>query len=140
MKTAILCCLLALAASAGAADAPYVTFPDRMLAAIAAVETGNQARAIGAMRERSAWQLTEATWKRYTREPFEKATTDPELARIVALANLARIGADLARQGRPLTAFNIARRWNPHAGVEYAQRVANVFATENTKGTQRVRR
>lgn len=100
-----------------------------VLQAIAAVETGDRYWLIGRSGERSAWQMTEETWRRYTSAPFVQATTNPLLARIVAATHLRWIMQRLQQRGRPVTAMNIARRWNPGAPADYAQRVANLVGS-----------
>lgn len=104
----------------------YGVNPDRMLYALAAVETQHNPAAIGAAGERSQWQLTAAVWREYTREPFSKATSSPVLARMVARAHVQRIVQRVQRSKLP-SPYSVARGWNPGGGAEYAQRVSNIY-------------
>lgn len=105
---------------------PCVAAPFRIhatLVALSQVETRGRGDAIGAAGERSAWQFMPDTWRIYTSAPFEKASTDPVLARLVAETHLRALVARLKREGRPVTVRNVARLWNPHAPAEYAELV-----------------
>lgn len=122
----LLCSLAAAIPAAGAIEA------DAMLHAIAMVETRGHNAAVGRDGERSAWQLTEATWRRYTPLRFEVASRNPVLAYRIAREHLEAIIAQLARKnGRaPITARAIAERWNPRAPADYAERVENLYFDE----------
>lgn len=122
MKVALLL-FLAVSSSAAASVDESV-----MLWAIGSVESGNDPRAIGKIRrERSEWQFMPGTWTQYTDAPFERATTDPSLARRVARQHLDAIVHRLERNRKPVTPQNIARAWNPGAPTDYAQRITNLY-------------
>lgn len=101
--------------------------PEPMLRALAAIETGNNPRAVGKKGERSAWQLMPATWRIYTRRPFREATTNEVLAQAVARAHLAATLSRLGKGGRVVMPADVARAWNPRAPRDYAQRLTNLY-------------
>lgn len=98
-----------------------------MLRAIGAVQTRNEPAAIGGAGERSEWQLMEYVWREHIAVPFEWATILPELAERVAREHLEKIVARLARAGRAVTPFAVAREWNPHAPRDEWERTANLY-------------
>jgi hypothetical protein len=106
----------------------YALDIDRMLYAIAQVESGGNHAAIGKAGERSQYQMTAATWRRYTRAPFKHATKNPVLARMVARAHvqylMKRVGA---RGGMAYDPMQIALGWNP-GDLGYSARVANIYS------------
>lgn len=83
-----------------------------LLKAIGAVETGNDNSKIGRAGERSEFQLTYATWRRYTKKSFYLASTDPVLARQVAAMHLEHLKKVLLERGWDVTSFNLALLWN----------------------------
>lgn len=114
----------------------------RLLEAIAQVESGTRnlarpSKKIGAAGERSAWQMTRATWRRYTTEAFEKASSDATLAHLVAQIHLRYLRLELTgRSG----ALNLAMAWNagpravisgriPNGTRDYADRVVSIYET-----------
>lgn len=114
-----------------------------LLAAIAAVETGTTdltrpCRRVGALGERSAWQFTPATWRRYTRLPFEAASRDARTANMVAMLHLQWLREHLQRAGLRATPRDLALAWNagqaavladrvPVGAHDYADRVINLY-------------
>lgn len=107
---------------------------DVMLAAIADVETGNNAAKRGHHGERSQLQILPTTWREYSRLPHSAAATNPEETDRVARAYLRVIRSRLRARGLPETPFFIAAGWNAGPGwkrlhrstVAYAERVANL--------------
>ncbi len=115
----------------------------RLLAAIAHVETGTvnlarPVRRVGRAGERSAWQFTPATWRRYTRTEFTQASTDATLAHLVAQLHLRYLRVELETRGQLVNPYTLALAWNAGlAGVlknragfparDYAERVDNIY-------------
>ena len=114
-----------------------------LLASIAAVETGGNPAAIGAHRERSAYQMTAETWRMHAKpdEPFSLASApDGEVAARIAEAHIIWLTRELERAGVPITVETLAMGWNmgAHAAIkrrlttaaptDYAERVANIYA------------
>ena len=104
-----------------------------LLFALASVETGGDATAIGSGGERSAWQFTPETWARHSRLPFLFASSDPVQARHVAELHLAYLTAELYRRHLPATEELLAAAWRYGpasaricAGTDYAERVARL--------------
>jgi hypothetical protein len=115
-----------------------IPFDERVLNAIGAVEDPDHRFAVGAHGERGHWQMKEATWKQYTKLPFDEWADDDEAGRLVALAHLQWLTLELLRAGIEPTPYNLAVAWN--AGLtplveetytesteEYANRVALLF-------------
>ncbi len=111
---------LSVAISTGALAEPSV---DRMLYAIAQVETGNNPDAIGQAGERTEWQFMEVTWHMHTSARFG----DPQFKRIVAENHCRFIIAVLRQNHIVPTPHSIARKWNPGAPASYSRRVANLY-------------
>ena len=104
-----------------------------LLFALASVETGGDATAIGPGGERSAWQFTPETWARHSTLPFLFASSDPVQARHVAELHLAYLTAELYRRHLPATEELLAAAWRYGpasaricAGTDYAERVARL--------------
>lgn len=104
-----------------------------LLFALASVETGGDATAIGSGGERSAWQFTPETWARHSTLPFLFASSDPVQARHVAELHLAYLTAELYRRHLPATEELLAAAWRYGpasaricAGTDYAERVARL--------------
>lgn len=103
---------------------------EAMLRTISAIESGNRNWVIGNDGERSAWQMMPDTWRKYTKLPFELASTNEVLAQSIARAHLQGIIDELGKNGRTVTPTGIARKWNPGAPRDYAQRTANLYGEE----------
>ena len=117
----------------------------RMLEAIAQVESGTRnlarpSKKIGTAGERSAWQITKTTWRRYTSEAFEKATSDATLAHLVAQIHLRCLRLELDTAGIGSSPINLALAWNagpaavirgriPNGSKDYADRVVSIYET-----------
>ena len=122
---------------AGATNLLPVVNVSRLIAAIAAVETGNDDQAIGAAGERTRYQISRAVWEKYSDVPFVRAHQYPGDARKVARAYVAEIQK---RTGRRTSVYHIALAWNagPNRHVytrhshDYARRVMNIYE-EGTK-------
>jgi hypothetical protein len=103
---------------------------DRILDAIAQVETGVSPGAIGRRGERSKFQIMPATWTKYSQSNQRSAS--PEEIRIVARQVLAEIEAVHLRRGLRTDAYGLALGWNAGARarhftrgtIDYAERVA----------------
>ena len=116
----------------GATPPPLAGLPP-LLFALASVETGGDATAIGSGGERSAWQFTPETWARHSTLPFLFASSDPVQARHVAELHLAYLTAELYRRYLPATDEHLAAAWRYGpasaricAGTDYAERVARL--------------
>lgn len=120
-----------------ASDSPHGVNSSRLLRAIAEVETGvtDLARGsskVGKAGERSAWQFTATTWRRYTREPFAKASTDPVLAHLVATLHLRYLVARMHEKRQYVSVFTLASAWNAgpdakHVPAAYSTRVLTIY-------------
>lgn len=93
-----------------------------LLAAIAEVETGTTRLAwpckkVGKKGERSAWQMTRATWRRYTNEPFERASAEAALPHLIASLHLRYLRLELLRHGQAATVRALALAWNGGVGA-----------------------
>jgi len=104
-----------------------------LLFALASVESGGDATAIGPGGERSAWQFTPETWARHSRLPFLFASSDPVAARHVAELHLAYLTAELHRRHLAPSDEHLAAAWRYgpasariRAGTDYAVRVARL--------------
>ena len=141
---------LAMAEGMHAADRMTEAQEDRLLRAIAEVETGTTdvakaCRKVGRHGERSAWQLMESTWRSYTRAPFAQASTRAEAARHVARLHLRWLATRLAARNLPIKPYWLALAWNggpnvsalmpPTRPADYALRVEatekRIFREEN---------
>lgn len=108
-----------------------------LLRAIAQRETGNDARKIGPMGERSRYQFTRDTWRLHSRLAFAWATDDTALADQVALVHLRYLQSVLRVHRQPQDAAHLAAAW--HYGprfahvclnTEYVRAVVNLYAEE----------
>ncbi len=148
MKFSLL--LLSLAIVSRAFSATEVTLPttapvsdDALLAAIADVETGNNAAKRGRYGERTQLQILPTTWRQFSRLPHSASANNPEETDRVARAYLSVIRARLRARGLPETPFFIAAGWNAGPGwkkltngtVTYAERVANIVEASQPKET-----
>lgn len=114
-------------------ETPLLAGLPPLLFALASVETGGDATAIGSGGERSAWQFTPETWARHSALPFLFASSDPVQARHVAELHLAYLTAELYRRHLPATDEYLAAAWRYGpasaricAGTDYAVRVARL--------------
>lgn len=139
----LFCCLLTPHLSSLLAGAPSPIDESRLLSAIAEVETGTRhlahpSRKVGPAGERSAWQFTAATWRRYTRSPFPTASTNATLAHLVAQMHLRYLRLELESRGALTSPYTLALAWNagprkvytdtaPISARNYAQRVQNLY-------------
>ena len=104
------------------------------LLAIASVESGNNPKAIGQEGERSAYQMTRETWRRYTSDPFEWATSRPDEAKRVATEHAKHLLSMIEK----LTGFkdmtdrqkviSLASMWDPGERISYSIHAANLYA------------
>lgn len=101
---------------------------DRFLAAIAAVESGGDSRAIGHAGERSAYQITEAVWREETSLPFSRAFNDADA---FAVARKHAYTLIWALRGRGITpdVRRLAIAWN--GGIEAV--ILNKFANADVR-------
>ncbi|HVW20848.1 MAG TPA: hypothetical protein VHC86_06500 [Opitutaceae bacterium] len=134
---------LSPAAQAAQAGARWAT-----LEAIHNLENPYDRSTPGPYGELGPYQFREATWRRYSREPFSHALNRCSSDQ-VAIACYEQLKAVLARHGYPATAYNIALAWNggvgavlgrhpSHAARDYAERAANL-AADYLGGTVAVR-
>jgi hypothetical protein len=111
---------------------------DVFLSAVAEVETGGNARAVGRRGERGLYQFTRATWQRHSSRPFAEAH-NPTVAHSVAVQHFNWLRARLSANGREPTAYRMAVAWNaglgraisgapPRSTRDYARRVSNLAA------------
>ena len=89
----------------------------KMLACLAQLETGTvdirrPCAKIGALGERSAWQISPHVWSAYSRSPFMRASYDAKLGLTVATAHLHWLHLALERYGLAATPYNLALAWN----------------------------
>jgi hypothetical protein len=125
-------------AAAGLGAEPAPIDPDKLLAAIAQVESGVHDGAVGRAGERSRYQMSESVWRKFSTEPFIRAD-DPAQSRAVALDYLAWIESQLRRRGTEATPYSLSLAWNAGvAGAEhpsprakdYAERVAALYRAD----------
>jgi len=103
---------------------------DRVLDAIALVETGVSPGAVGQRGERSKFQILPATWAKYSQ--INQRSASPAEVRNVARLVLAEIEAVHARRGMRVDAYGLALGWNAGARarrfskgtIDYAERVS----------------
>lgn len=130
--------LLALGAMVGAvipkAPVPEVIDSERLLAAIAMVETGNDNSKLGKWGERSAWQFGKPTWRQYTTEPFHRASTDRLLSKRIADRHYQYLSTWLQRRKIAVTVRTLAAAWRYGEkwalllqDSDYAERVENLY-------------
>lgn len=105
------------------------------LAAVAARESGSNPARIGPIGERSAYQFTAATWRFYTAEPFEMATSNPVLADQIAIRHFDQLCRELTILDVPREPAFLAAEWRQgsaraklFAGGSYAREVCNLYA------------
>jgi hypothetical protein len=82
----------------------------RLMACIAAVETGNHALAVGRHGERTEYQMKREVWERYTMDPFSRAGYLSERKQ-VAVCWAAWLQRQLLLQGQSPTVTLIAQAW-----------------------------
>jgi len=110
---------------------------DRVLDAIAKVETGLTPDAVGRLGERTKFQITPATWARFSQKDQQSAS--PEEVRSVARQVLAEIEKVHASRGMRTDAYGLAEGWNAgarakkfrRATLDYAERVAALADAES---------
>jgi hypothetical protein len=118
-----------------AASQPVVD-RDAFLSAVAEIETGGNARAVGRRGERGLYQFTRATWQRHSSRPFVDAH-DPVIAHAVAVRHFKWLQDKIATSGREATSYRLAVAWNaglsralsgsaPRSTRDYARRVSNL--------------
>lgn len=125
-----------------AIHAPAQYDADRLLDAIACVETGRNDNAVGAHGEISRFQLLPATWESMTDIHPDKAR-NYRVAHGVALLYLRTLAMDLRRDGYQVTPYLLALCWKcgvsgailrsfqPKEAKDYAQRVSNLYGAGN---------
>jgi len=97
---------------------------DRLLVAIAFVESGNKPDRVGKHGERSRWQIKESVWKETTGIPFDRAKYDA-YAYPVARAHLIVLKWELNESHVPITVRNLALAWKGGATMAVLGRLAN---------------
>ena len=107
----------------------------RLLAAIAAVESGNHMAKIGLRGERSAWQLTRRAWSQVSTRDWSDAF-DRKAAEEVAGAYVRYLAAEITRRGEEATPYRVALAFHvgmnglrSDAALAYARRVQNLYET-----------
>jgi len=107
---------------------------DRILDAIAKVETGVSPDAVGQQGERSRFQIMPSTWARFSRDDQRSASL-AETRRVARLV-LAEIEAVRRRRGLRIDIYGLALGWNAGpwarkytgATLDYAERVEAIAA------------
>ena len=117
---------------------------NRLLAAIAAVETGNRDDAIGPHGEVSRYGIKPANWQLITDQPLSRAS-DPKFAHQVALAWLWALKYDLERDGVAVSPYTLALAWRfgpssavlrsflPKSDKSYGVRVERLYSEPNAR-------
>lgn len=109
---------------------------DVFLRALAEIESGGHTGKIGHHGERSAFQMKRVVWKKYTDRPFSEATTNPVLARDIALRHMYFLATEIQQRGLTVTAYRLAVSWNGGLGAlpapprptrDYARRLNNLY-------------
>jgi len=111
---------------------------DTFLRAIAEVETGGNARAIGRQGERGMFQFTRTTWRIHSKRAFADAHI-PSVSFDVAAQHYDWLHRGLLRNGRQPTPYLMAAAWNaglgrvvngqvPRSSRDYATRVVNIVS------------
>lgn len=111
---------------------------DTFLRAIAEVETGGNARAVGRKGERGMFQFTRTTWRLHSQRAFADAHI-PSVSFDVAARHYDWIYDGLLRNGRQPTPYLMAAAWNaglgrvingplPRSSRDYASRVVNIVS------------
>lgn len=106
-----------------------------ILTSISAVETGGNVSAIGSLGERSEYQFTSHTWKRYSKVPFWKISQSKYHTEVqrVAYAYLEDIKKSIIRRGYEVTPLHVALCWNRGLNADlsrrpdYSERVSNLY-------------
>ena len=109
---------------------------EAFLSAVAEVETGGNARAVGRQGERGLYQFNRVTWGRYTKRPLADAHR-PGIAHVIAVKHYNWLCERLQANGRPVTTYRLAMAWNggvtrgisgkaPRVTHDYARRVNNL--------------
>lgn len=132
--------VLTLAATENVRAANPVSDLDRraFLAAIAEVETGGNARAVGRNGERGLYQFRSIVWRQYTTRSFYDAH-NPTLSYQVAVKHFEWLSEGFRRNGKEPTPYMLAAAWNsglsrtlsgrlPASTRSYAQRVSNLVS------------
>ena len=103
---------------------------DRLLHAIASVESGLNDNAVGRRGERGRYQIRPATWRSFSREPFSYAHY-PGPARQCALAYLRCLARTLLDHNRIPNVYDLAILWNTGTlltrSSDYATRVTALY-------------
>lgn len=144
MKSNLLAAMIAFVTPHAQAEQAAPLAVDTLLDAIAAVESGNDPRAVGPRGERGRCQFRAATWREYTNAEFLAwAPVDCALTRGIERAHLARLCRGLTARGYSLDPALLAAAWRfglEHAlqtgwRSDYARRVANLYYdAQATKG------
>jgi soluble lytic murein transglycosylase-like protein len=111
---------------------------DAFLRAIAEVETGGNARAVGRKGERGMFQFTRTTWRLHSQRAFADAHI-PSVSYDVAARHYDWLQDGLIRNGRQPTPYLMAAAWNaglgrvvngqlPRSSRDYATRVVNIVS------------
>lgn len=111
---------------------------EAFLRAVAEVETGGNARAIGRRGERGMFQFTRTTWRLHTQRAFVDAHI-PSVSFAVAARHYDWLYDGLRRNGREPTPYLMAAAWNaglgrvvngqlPRSSRDYASRVVNIVS------------
>ena len=110
---------------------------DRLLVAIAQVESGDRPNLIGKNGERSRWQITREVWKEETGLPFDRAKFDA-YAYPVARAHLIALKWRLNESHVPITVKNLALAWNGGATAAILGKMANAKARDYAERVERL--
>lgn len=109
---------------------------DAFLEAVALVETGGNARAVGGKGERGLYQFTRSTWHQHTKRSHHEAH-DPGYSLTIARKHYDWLYANLSRKGFPPSPYWLAVAWNsgltrttsgrfPSMSRRYGERVSNL--------------
>jgi hypothetical protein len=93
---------------------------EAFLAAIRAVESGANPRAVGKHGELGAYQFTAATWAQHTGAPHIWAQS-PQFSDKIARAHLAYLQREVIERGRVPDVFTLALAWRYGPAFEAAQ-------------------
>ena len=125
---------LGLASEAEATN--YDRQRDAFLKAVAMVETGGNARAVGSKGERGLYQFTRLTWQQHTKRSHHEAH-DPGYSLTIARKHYDWLYTNLSRKGFPPSPYWVAVAWNsgltrtttgrfPSMSRRYGERVSNL--------------
>lgn len=131
---------IGLTAVPAAAQTAAVVDRGAFLRAIAQVETGGNARAVGRQGERGMYQFSRTTWRLHTSQSFQNAH-HPTISYAVAERHFEWLHAGLIRAGRQPTPYLMAAAWNaglsravggrlPASTRDYATRVTNIVVAQ----------